>query len=161
MSSPKAEERLTVSVRACASAHPRHPEALKGLPPMQPHVRGDLQFCFSRRMFPADKFVKNNFERGIVGELGVWHKRWRQLLGWLGGDRIYLRPLLRHRRGWEQPQAECPFGLSLELVEVNGEMTQSCRHALVAGSGGFPPSSLVPSVFPPDVEKYRELDERR
>jgi len=40
-------------------------------------------------------------------------------------------------------------------------MGQSYRHVLVVGSVSFSPSSLVPSVFPPEMEKYIELDERQ
>ena len=97
----------------------------------------------------------------MVSELGDQHKRRRKLLGRFGEDRIHLWPSLGHRQEWEQPRAGCSFCLSPELVEVNGGVERSYRHVLVVGSGSFPPSSLMPSVFPPDVEKYRELDERR
>ena len=67
MLSPKWEERRTVSVDACASVHPRRLEASQSLLPMRPHVRGDLQFCFSRRLFPVDEFVKNQRSAGDGG----------------------------------------------------------------------------------------------
>lgn len=99
----------------------------------------------------------------MVSEPGVQHKRRRQLPVQLAEDRICLRPLLRHRQGWGQPRAGCPSGVSPELAEVNGkeEIAQPYRHVLLVDSVSFPPPSLVPSVFLPDVVKYRELDERR
>jgi hypothetical protein len=116
---------------------------------------------FSRRRFPVDGLVKNNFEQGKVNELRVLHRRRRWLLGWFGEDRTHLRLPLCHQQEWGQSQAPCLPNLSSELVDVNGKvMTQWGRHVPLVTTVGLPSSSLVPSAFPPEVGKYRSNEHR-